>query len=137
MEAAAAYVGISVKKRKDPITYDQFLSHRMGKYRYKIYDFFFDFVWLDSIYPRWHQYHACLFNIFIPRKSAVALWFIFQAIEKDQTTFMLLSVYISHGLLVWFHISLNLIMYCFAADKIVKVWNPTFYLLLCCWKAIS
>ena len=33
MEAAAAYVGISVKLRKEPISYEQFQTNRMGKYR--------------------------------------------------------------------------------------------------------
>lgn len=32
METAAAYIGIAIKQRKDPITLDQFLTHRMGKY---------------------------------------------------------------------------------------------------------
>ena len=33
MEAAAAYVGIAIRQRKEPITYEQFLTNRMGKYR--------------------------------------------------------------------------------------------------------
>jgi DnaJ family protein C protein 13 len=33
MEAAAAFVGIAIKQRKEPITYEQFQQHRMGKYR--------------------------------------------------------------------------------------------------------
>ena len=33
-ETAAAHIGISIKQRKDPITHDQFLTHKMGKYRY-------------------------------------------------------------------------------------------------------
>lgn len=32
MEAGAAFVGVAVKQRKDPITYEQFQAHRMGKY---------------------------------------------------------------------------------------------------------
>ena len=32
-EAAAAYVGIAIKLRKDPITFDQYQTHRLGKYR--------------------------------------------------------------------------------------------------------
>lgn len=32
-EAAASYVGIGIRQRKDPITLDQFQSHRLGKYR--------------------------------------------------------------------------------------------------------
>ncbi|CAG2229949.1 DNAJC13 [Mytilus edulis] len=32
MESAAAYVGISVKQRKDPVGLDQFATHRLGKY---------------------------------------------------------------------------------------------------------
>lgn len=32
MEAAANYIGISVKHRKDPISFEQFLSHRLGKF---------------------------------------------------------------------------------------------------------
>ena len=34
MEAAAAFVGVSVKQRKDPITMEKFANHRLGKYRY-------------------------------------------------------------------------------------------------------
>ena len=33
MEAAAAYVGIAIRQRKEPISYEQFLMNRMGKYR--------------------------------------------------------------------------------------------------------
>ena len=33
MESAAAFVGIAVKQRKTPITTDQFLTNRLGKYR--------------------------------------------------------------------------------------------------------
>jgi DnaJ family protein C protein 13 len=33
MEAAAAFVGIAIKQRKEPITFEQFQQHRMGKYR--------------------------------------------------------------------------------------------------------
>ena len=33
-EKAAAHIGISIKQRKDPITHDQFLTHKMGKYRW-------------------------------------------------------------------------------------------------------
>ncbi len=33
-EAAAAYIGIAIKQRKDPITFDQFQLHRLGKYRF-------------------------------------------------------------------------------------------------------
>ncbi|XP_056011194.1 dnaJ homolog subfamily C member 13-like isoform X2 [Ostrea edulis] len=32
MESAAAFVGISVKQRKEAITFDQFVTHKMGKY---------------------------------------------------------------------------------------------------------
>lgn len=32
METAAAYVGIAIKQRKDPITLDQFHTNRLGKY---------------------------------------------------------------------------------------------------------
>ncbi|XP_076446613.1 dnaJ homolog subfamily C member 13-like isoform X1 [Babylonia areolata] len=32
MEAAAAYVGIAVRQRKEPITYEQFQTNRLGKY---------------------------------------------------------------------------------------------------------
>ena len=32
-EAAAAYVGIAIKQRKDPISFDQSQLNRMGKYR--------------------------------------------------------------------------------------------------------
>ncbi|KAJ8321004.1 hypothetical protein KUTeg_002591 [Tegillarca granosa] len=32
MEAAAAFVGIAIKQRKEPITFDLFQFHRMGKY---------------------------------------------------------------------------------------------------------
>jgi hypothetical protein len=35
-EAAAAYVGISIKQRKESITFDQFQLHRLGKYRFVI-----------------------------------------------------------------------------------------------------
>ncbi|ELU18389.1 hypothetical protein CAPTEDRAFT_227625 [Capitella teleta] len=31
-EAAAAYIGIAIKQRKDPISFDQFQLHRLGKY---------------------------------------------------------------------------------------------------------
>lgn len=31
-EAATSYIGISIKLRKDPITLDQFQTHRLGKY---------------------------------------------------------------------------------------------------------
>ena len=33
-EAGAAYVGVSIRTRKDPITFDQFQTHRLGKYRF-------------------------------------------------------------------------------------------------------
>jgi DnaJ family protein C protein 13 len=33
MESAAAFVGIAVKQRKEPISFDQFVTHKMGKYR--------------------------------------------------------------------------------------------------------
>jgi hypothetical protein len=32
-ESAGAYVGIAIKQRKEPIKLDQFIEHRMGKYR--------------------------------------------------------------------------------------------------------
>ncbi|XP_074640124.1 dnaJ homolog subfamily C member 13-like isoform X2 [Tubulanus polymorphus] len=32
IESAGAYVGISIKQRRDPISHDQFLLHRLGKY---------------------------------------------------------------------------------------------------------
>ncbi|KAK3083199.1 hypothetical protein FSP39_016526 [Pinctada imbricata] len=32
MEAAAAYVGVVVKQRREPITFEQFVNNRMGKY---------------------------------------------------------------------------------------------------------
>ncbi|XP_052814797.1 dnaJ homolog subfamily C member 13-like isoform X2 [Mya arenaria] len=32
MTAAAEYVGIAIKQRKAPITFDQFVTHRLGKY---------------------------------------------------------------------------------------------------------
>ncbi|KAK7507621.1 hypothetical protein BaRGS_00001556 [Batillaria attramentaria] len=32
MEAGAAFVGVAIKQRKEPITYEQFQTHRMGKY---------------------------------------------------------------------------------------------------------
>ena len=32
-EAASAYVGISLKQRKEPITFEQYQLHRLGKYR--------------------------------------------------------------------------------------------------------
>ena len=32
-ETAATQVGISIKQKKDPITFDQFTTHRFGKYR--------------------------------------------------------------------------------------------------------
>ena len=35
-EAAGIYVGISVKQRKEPITFEQFQAHRLGKYRYDV-----------------------------------------------------------------------------------------------------
>ena len=40
MESAAAYVGVAVKQRKTPITLDQFLTHRLGKYRYMSVSYF-------------------------------------------------------------------------------------------------
>lgn len=33
MESAAAFVGIAVKQRKEPITFESFITHRLGKYR--------------------------------------------------------------------------------------------------------
>ena len=36
METAAAFIGIAIKQRKDPITLDQFQTHRLGKHRYVI-----------------------------------------------------------------------------------------------------
>lgn len=33
MESAAAFVGIAVKQRKEPITFENFITHRLGKYR--------------------------------------------------------------------------------------------------------
>jgi len=33
MKAAAENVGIAIKTRKTPITFDQFITHRLGKYR--------------------------------------------------------------------------------------------------------
>ena len=33
MEAGAAFVGVSIRTRKDPITFEQFQMHRLGKYR--------------------------------------------------------------------------------------------------------
>ena len=32
-EAAANNVGVAVKQRKEPITFDQYQLHRLGKYR--------------------------------------------------------------------------------------------------------
>lgn len=33
MESAAAFVGIAVKQRKEPIAFENFITHRLGKYR--------------------------------------------------------------------------------------------------------
>lgn len=33
MEAGAEYVGVAIRLRKEPITYEQFQANRMGKYR--------------------------------------------------------------------------------------------------------
>ena len=35
-EAASSYVGISIKQRKEPITFEQYQVHRLGKYRFVI-----------------------------------------------------------------------------------------------------
>ena len=32
-DAAANNVGVSIKQRKEPITFDQYQLHRLGKYR--------------------------------------------------------------------------------------------------------
>lgn len=35
MEAGAAFVGVAIRQRREPITYDQFQANRMGKYRWE------------------------------------------------------------------------------------------------------
>jgi DnaJ family protein C protein 13 len=32
-EAAASYIGVAIKQRKEPISFDQYQVHRLGKYR--------------------------------------------------------------------------------------------------------
>ena len=36
-EAASAYVGIGIRQRKDPITFDQYQMNRLGEYRFLLY----------------------------------------------------------------------------------------------------
>lgn len=37
MEAAAAYIGISIRQRREPITFEQFQGNRLGKYRWVVH----------------------------------------------------------------------------------------------------
>lgn len=49
-EAGAAYVGVSVRVRKEPTTFEQFQAHRLGKYR--SVQFFFSLTVIRQIYVK-------------------------------------------------------------------------------------
>jgi len=44
-DAAANNVGVSVKQRKEPITFEQFQLHRFGKYRSVVGREYLNFKW--------------------------------------------------------------------------------------------
>ena len=54
--AAAAFIGISIRQRKDPITFEMFQDNRLGKFRYGQ---------LFSFYFLLYEYNICVFDILL------------------------------------------------------------------------
>ena len=52
--AAAAFIGISIRQRKDPITFEMFQDNRLGKFRYGQ---------LLSFFSLRYEHSFCVFDI--------------------------------------------------------------------------
>lgn len=60
MESAAAFVGIAVKQRKEPIAFENFITHRLGKYRSEL-----QFDPLSNIFLIRHRFIATAISFFV------------------------------------------------------------------------
>lgn len=60
MESAAAFVGIAVKQRKEPIAFENFITHRLGKYRSEL-----QFDPLSNIFLDKKQIYSYSYKLFV------------------------------------------------------------------------
>lgn len=60
MESAAAFVGIAVKQRKEPIAFENFITHRLGKYRSEL-----RFDPLSNIFLDKKQIYSYSYKLFV------------------------------------------------------------------------
>lgn len=65
MESAAAFVGIAVKQRKEPIAFENFITHRLGKYRSEL-----QFDPLSNIFLIRNRFIATAISFFV----GIYLW---------------------------------------------------------------